>query len=115
MEMKEVRYGARILYILNTLNTLTPPPPLLQKLQSPLIRQVLKAKWLCLLGFAGELGKGAGEKVTHDGLSHGSCLGQKKIFFKVQCVICCLSAQTRRLILILPEERALSLAGVIIF
>lgn len=57
--------------------------------------QVLKANWLCPLGFAGDLGKGPeGETVTCDGHSHRSCLGQKKEF-KVQCVICFLSAQPR--------------------
>lgn len=76
--------------------------------------QVLKANWPCPLGFAGDLGKGPeGETVTCDGHSHRSCLGQKNNL--KSSVSFAFFQPSLGLGFILPEERAISLPGVIIF
>ena len=68
----------RCLIHLGFLPHYSPTPPLKKVSASPHISS--KATWLCLLGFIGELGKGAeGEKVKKDGLSHKgwNCPGPK--------------------------------------
>ena len=69
---------SRCLINLGFLPHYSPTPPLKKVSASPHISS--KATWLCLLGFIGELGKGAeGEKVKKDGLSHKgwNCPGPK--------------------------------------